>query len=305
MSYPLTDYIVRFYNYRCNLYMVLQTEQQKYEWELIYNYVIPIGVVIIALFILYRLVRIFLYFYATKFKKPIISHIYFKLSKLNPKQRSILKSEYSFFRKLSEKQQRYFEHRVASFIKNTEFIGKQELVITEEMKVLIAATSTMLTFGFNKYLLDIIRTVIIYPKAYYSQINEAYHKGETNPQLKAIVFSWEDFKQGYKIGDDNLNLGIHEFGHAIHINASINGNLNSMIFNNGFDSLTTYLQNNQPIRENLIASKYFRTYAYTNHYEFFAVLLENFIETPAEFKSQFPELYKYMREMLNFKFAGY
>ncbi len=30
----------------------------------------------------------------------------------------------------------------------------------------------------------------------------------------------------------------------------------------------------------LIGSKYFRAYAYTNQYEFFAVLLENFIETP-------------------------
>lgn len=285
--------------------MFLQTEQEKHEWELIINYVIPVSVFIISLFILYRLIKIFQFYYALHYKRPIYNHFYFNLDKLTPAQRSILKKEHSFFRKLSHKDQRYFEHRVATFINEHKFIGRQELVVTEHMKVTIATTAIFLTFGFKKYLLDIVETVIIYPKKYYSQISETFHKGETNPQLKAIVFSWEDFKQGYKIGDDNLNLGIHEFGHAIHLNASINNDISSLIFNQGFKKLTTYLQNNETVRLNLIASKYFREYAYTNQFEFFAVLLENFIETPIEFKSQFPELYNYMKQMLNFKFAGY
>lgn len=163
----------------------------------------------------------------------------------------------------------------------------------------------MLTFGFRNYLIEIIETIIIYPKAYYSKINETYHKGETNPKLKTIVFSWEDFKHGYHIGDDNLNLGIHEIGHAIHLNAFNKNDISSFIFNNGFKELTDYLQANEDVRQDLIDSKYFRAYAYTNHFEFFAVLLENFIETPIAFKSQFPELYKYMRQMLNFKVVEY
>lgn len=284
---------------------MLQSEQELIEKEIIYNYVIPIGVIIIVLFIVFRLFRVFHFFYASYFKKPLFIHNYFKLNKLSNIQRSILEEEHSFFGKLPKRDRVYFEHRVAIFIKEHKFIGKQELVVTEQMKIVIAATATMLTFGFKKYLLEIIETVIIYPKSYYSQINEAYHKGETNPQLKAIVFSWEDFKQGYEIGNDNLNLGIHEFGHAIHLNASRNNDVSSIIFNKGFEKLTTYLQNHQDVREQLIASKYFRAYAYTNHFEFFAVLLENFIETPLEFKAQFPELFKYMKQMLNFKFAGY
>ena len=54
----------------------------------------------------------------------------------------------------------------------------------------------------------------------------------------------------------------------------------------------------------LIGSKYFRAYAYTNQYEFFAVLLESFIETPLEFQARFPEFNNYMRQMLNFRFRG-
>jgi Mlc titration factor MtfA (ptsG expression regulator) len=50
----------------------------------------------------------------------------------------------------------------------------------------------------------------------------------------------------------------------------------------------------------LVNSDYFRVYAYTNQVEFLAVIFEHFFETPKLFKSQFPELYNYVREMINF-----
>ena len=285
--------------------MEFKTEQEIFESEMISNYLVPIGVFIIALFILYRLLLIFQFYYVSIYKKPVFSHVYLRPQKLSPLQDAILRKESTFFNRLDAKEQLYFKHRVASFIKDKEFIGNEKLVVTEQMKVSISATAIMLTFGFKNYLLELIETVIIYPKTYYSEINGTFHKGEINPQHKVIVFSWEDFKHGYKIGDDNLNLGIHEFGHAVHLNASKNNDVSSLIFNSGFKNLTDYLQNNENVRQRLIASKYFRTYAYTNQYEFFAVLLENFIETPLEFKTQFPNLYKYIKQMLNFKFAGY
>ncbi len=252
--------------------------------------------------------RFYIFFeqqYALKYNKPFFLNAIVFHKRLSDNQLRVLKSEFSFYNRLNNKEQEIFRHRVAVFIKSKSFVGRGGIEITDEMKILLASTTIMLTFGFRDYLIDLIETIIIYPEAYYSQINETFHKGETNPQLSTIVFSWKDFKHGYKIGDDNLNLGIHEFGHAIHLNAFKNDDISSVIFMQGFENLTTYLQNNETVRLNLIASKYFRAYAYTNQYEFFAVLLENFIETPLEFKTQFPMLYKYMKQMLNFKFAGY
>jgi Mlc titration factor MtfA (ptsG expression regulator) len=46
---------------------------------------------------------------------------------------------------------------------------------------------------------------------------------------------------------------------------------------------------------------YFRLYAYTNQYEFIAVILEYFFETPREFKQKLPELYGMVKKMINFK----
>ncbi len=55
----------------------------------------------------------------------------------------------------------------------------------------------------------------------------AYHKGEFNPKIRAMVMSWEDFEKGFRIADDNRNLGIHEFMHAMQLEAKQSKDLDS------------------------------------------------------------------------------
>ncbi len=252
--------------------------------------------------------RFYIYFeqlYADKYKKPFfVNYITFQ-NRLSKPQRHILERKFTFYLKLKPKEKTIFRHRVATFIKDKEFVAREGLELTDEVKTLISATAMMLTFGFKDYLVDLISTVVVYPKPFYSKTNDAMHKGEMNPQFGTIVFSWEDFKEGYDISNDNLNLGVHEFGHAIHLNSFKNDDISAMIFSDGFEDLKSYLKDNEPIRQELIQSKYFRAYAYTNQFEFVAVLMENFIETPQEFKARFPEVYRYVKQMLNFDFAGY
>ncbi|MBC2844469.1 zinc-dependent peptidase [Winogradskyella flava] len=266
---------------------------------------ITILLIVLALVILRRFIIYVEQIYALKYKKPFFRNIILVKNQLTDNQLKLLEKEFTFYKNLSDKEQAVFRHRVATFIKNKKFIGRESLVPNDEIRTLISATAVMLTFGFRKYLIDLIEKIIIYPEAYYSTLNDTYHKGEINPQMNAIVFSWKDFQEGYHIGDDNLNLGIHEFGHAIHLNAFSKDDISSLIFQTGFKNLTDYLQQNQAVRQDLIDSKYFRAYAYTNHYEFFAVLLENFIETPNQFRTHFPELYSFVKQMLNFKFARF
>ncbi len=59
---------------------------------------------------------------------------------------------------------------------------------------------------------------------------------------------------------------------------------------------------NAVFREQLIQSEYFRIYAFTNQFEFLAVILENYFETPLEFQKRFPDLYKKVGLMLNMKY---
>ncbi len=242
--------------------------------------------------------------YVLKNKKPYFVHFYTFMRKLNPQQNDILKNQFSFFNKLSEKDKTFFEHRVASFINDKDFIGRG-IQITEEMKILVASTAVMLTFGFRDFYIGLIQKIVVYPEKFYSKTNNNYHKGEFNPKLKALVISWADFKTGYEKPKDNINLGIHEFVHAIHLNSLNERDISSTIFTDTFEELTELLSKNQSLREELTQSHYLRNYAFTNQFEFLAVTIETFIETPQDFKLQFPEVYFKIRQMLNFDFAGY
>ncbi len=270
------------------------------------------GKLIIGLFFFLLLIVLFNFMfkmaemaYVIRKKKPYYIFNPFFLKSLDSKQQHILVSKFDFYKKLKPKHRGYFEHRVISFIKDKKFVGRDGLQITEEMRILIAATAVMLTFGFRDFYIGLIDNIFIYPKEFYSTTNQQYHKGEFNPKLKTLVFSWKDFEEGFDTTNDNVNLGIHEFAHAIHLNSFKERDVSSTLFADSFKELMTLLSTNELLRNSLIESRYFREYAYTNQYEFVAVIIETFMESPAEFRSQFPEVYHKTKQMLNFNFAGY
>lgn len=280
---------------------LLVIEQFTLGGKIIISFFFAILLALILSFVL-KMIEIL---YVMKYRKPFYVHFPFFLTQLSQEQKKILLNDFAFYNRLSSKHKRYFEHRVASFIKDKEFVGRETLQVTQEMELLISATAVMLTFGFRDYYIGLISTIFIYPETFYSTVNDAYHKGEFNPRLEALVLSWSDFKKGFHIKDDNLNLGIHEFTHAIHLNSLKERDISSTLFSDSFKELTALLATDDSIRKQLVDSAYFRTYAFTNQFEFVAVIIENFIETPQEFQSQFPEIYFKVKQMLNFNFAGY
>lgn len=260
---------------------------------------------VLAYVILYYTFKMIEMVYVLKHKKPLYNHFYLRLKLLNEKQKRILKQQFTFYNKLTKKEQGYFEHRVASFINDKDFIGRDELVISEDIKILISATAVMLTFGFRDFYIGLISKIVVYPNAFYSNTNKAFHKGEFNPKLATLVISWEDFKKGFSNEKDNINLGIHELTHAIHINCLKERGVSATIFSDSFKELSDLLTSDESLRKKLMDSDYFRKYAFTNQFEFLAVLIENFIETPHTFKAQFPTVYSKVKQMLNFNVADY
>ncbi len=267
--------------------------------------ILLVFLVIMGGIIVNYLIRMLETAYVLKNMKPLYTHLYLFSRKLTKSQKSVLRRNFKFYNRLNDKHKRYFEHRVACFIKDKDFIGRQGFKITEEVKVMISATAVMLTFGFRDFYIGIISKIVVYPKAFYSKTNQTLHKGEFNPRLNALVLSWEDFIVGLDIENDNLNLGIHELTHAIHINSIKERDVSSTIFNDSFKELTKLLADNPNLRNKLVNSDYFRKYAFTNQFEFLAVIMETFIETPHEFRSHFPDVYNKTKQMLNFNFAGY
>ncbi|MBW1656964.1 zinc-dependent peptidase [Flavobacterium quisquiliarum] len=232
------------------------------------------------------------------FNKPLFIFWYPVLKKLDPEDKALLRREFSYYSNLSVKKKSYFEHRVESFIEYYNFEGKG-IEVTREMKLIIAGTYVMLTFGMRNYLLELFENIVVYPSVYYSTINQEYHKGEYNPRMKTIVFSWEDFLSGHET-KDNINLGLHEFTHVLHVHSRRSSYPGALIFHDEFTEIEKYFDQEE-LTNKLREKQYFREYAYTNKFEFLAVILEHFFETPEIFKIEFPELYKNVKTMINFR----
>lgn len=257
--------------------------------------------ILIALVLFFAtFITFFEFLYGRVFHKPFYVHYYPSPKNLTKHQYEVLYNEFPFYKKLNPKRRAYFEHRTASFIQEYEFIGREGFEVDERTKVLISATSVMLTFGMRTYLYKVFDKIIIYPSSYYSTVNETYHKGEFNPNMKAVVFSWEDFQTGLLYNNDNINLGLHEFAHVLNYQGLKNEDASSLIFARFFNKIRKEA-NHHPNRERLIASGYFRAYAFTNDFEFLAVVLEHFFETPDKFQSEFPELFYMVKRMINFR----
>jgi Mlc titration factor MtfA (ptsG expression regulator) len=236
--------------------------------------------------------------YQRNFKEPLIvfGHIFNK--KISETDKMILRNNCRFYRKLKPKYKIFFEHRVATFIDNTIF-SERDISITREMKLTIASVYIQLTFGMKNYLNRLIEQIIIYPNVYLSTHTGDYYKGEFNPRLKTVVFSWPDFKEGIDIENDNLNLGLHEFTHALHFATLKSEKPAHVLFNETLRSLFLSFSN-EALRQNLLNSGFLRAYAFENEYEFVAVLLEHFFESPEELKQKFPDVYLKVKQMINY-----
>lgn len=229
------------------------------------------------------------------YPRPKFVHFYLKKKRLPVTFRNYLEKEYKFYRELNYDMKRVFEHRVASFMEQKTFITRDGLILRHHMKLLISAAAVQVTFGLRHYLLDRFEQFFIYPKKFYSKVTKQWTLGETNPR-GAVVFSWEDFLFGMADDNDKLNLGFHEFAHALYVNEKIY-DLNPLFgkYYNVWMSEIKRIGKVDYIKEKNI----FRRYAFTNHQELFAVGVEVFFEQPQEFRNDLPRMYKILSLMLN------
>lgn len=236
--------------------------------------------------------------YALIFKKPLYVHFYLKLKKLPTSQLTILREHSPYFQNLTEKNQGSFEHRIVSFLSNYNFVARDGVIIDDKVKILIASGYVMLTFGMRKYLSRAFHSILIYPDAYHSVEEGQMHNGEFNPKYKAVVFSKKALIDSYENEVDNLNLAVHEFAHVLTYHSMKGKDVSSSIFSDQYQKIIksiTQFENAEKLKN----SDYFRIYAFANKFEFLAVALEHFFESPEQFEKEFPELYGEIRVMLN------
>lgn len=230
----------------------------------------------------------------------VVRPVNYRYIDLRPKtmdnsDKAILIKYFDFYNLLPQKSKKIFENRVVKFIDLKTFETRQDLALKREMEVLIAASAIQLTFGLKDYRMLHFERIIIYPDRYFSKSTNSYHLGEANAR-GIVVFSWKDFLKGYLVADDNLNVGLHEFSHALFLNY-FKGKKRDYYFDEHYhiwkeEGSVEFFK----IRK--YGCEYLRDYAETNMMEFFAVCVECFFETPKELKNKHPKIYHQLTKLL-------
>ncbi len=214
---------------------------------------------------------------------------------LSDDERAFLERVMPIYRNMTDSDRSQLERQVVWFLHNISFLGRDGLVVTDVMKLVIAANACLLVLKKPWPLFPNVKQVLLYPSAYYASEQRrdsaglvAYHdvvrQGESWPG-GTLVLSWHDVVQGCKLPEDGHNLVFHEFAHQLdQQTGSTTGTPalpnKSMYakwareFSRAFNMLKTNIAYGMP---NTI-----HQYGATNEAEFFAVVTETFLEKPDE-----------------------
>jgi Mlc titration factor MtfA (ptsG expression regulator) len=165
------------------------------------------------------------------------------------------------------------------------------------MKAIICCGASQLVFSLPAQSLTYFEKIIVYPDYYNSKYTHKRHKGEVNPGMRIIVFSWRGVMEGMDRADDGLNLMLHEFAHALWLEHKITQLKYTVLDEVGieeFESLAFAEMDKLRADE----THFFRRYAFESMEEFFAVAVENFFERSEMFFTQLPHLYNVLAKIL-------
>lgn len=219
--------------------------------------------------------------------------------------RSILKKRLPFFHALPADLQLQLKRHIQIFIDEKDFVGCNDLTVTDDIRVTIAAQACLLLLNRKTDFYPKLRQILVYPDAFIvtNQRQDASgvvweHRnvlaGESWEQGK-IILSWKNTIEGAADPHDGNNVVIHEFAHQLdqedgHANgAPILQHRDdyrtwSSVFSHAFAELEEAATLGRPAL--------FSYYGATNPAEFFAVVTEVFFEQPIALYQQNSALYR-------------
>lgn len=208
-----------------------------------------------------------------------------------------------FLRGLTQSEITLLRQWVIIFLHDKQINGAQGQMVTEQMRVMIAAQACLLILQLD---LDYYRDwleIIVYPGKFILDLEYADEQGivHTGRMIASgecwlngpVILSWEDVantdnKQGY-------NVVIHEFAHKLDM---LNGAANGFpTLHHDMDPLawtTTFAKAFEAFCEQVDRGGEWviDPYAATSPAEFFAVLSEAFFVDPCKVKRHFPQVYQ-------------
>ena len=216
---------------------------------------------------------------------------------------AVLAEKVVFYRVLSDDNKRVFEQRCLLFI-NTTRIEAGAFDVSDEDRLLVAASAVIPVWGFPKWHYFNLTAVFLLPGAF----NERFECGQpdsyiigmvgTGPMEGKMALSRPHLHLGYQNSRDKQNVGIHEFVHLVDMMDGVCDGKPERFHK--FDSLLTWSDFIQYKMQLITEGKSnIRDYGATNQQEFLAVASEYFFERPEMLKRKHPKLFAALTQFYN------
>jgi len=201
-----------------------------------------------------------------------------------------------------------FEGLVRTFLAEKEFVGCNGLVITDEIRVTIAAHACLLLLGRPGRIYDELRSILVYPSTFWVNDEVEDEAGIVMPRRRElsgeswdshrIILSWEDVAESGAMPADGYNVVLHEFAHYLEaeglgLAAGQSAAMRTMSswlaeLRAEYARFVGALEHDDAV--------FLDPYAAEDEAEFFAVSTEDFIERPRSFREASPAHYRLLTE---------
>lgn len=209
---------------------------------------------------------------------------------------------------------------VQVFLAEKPMIGCAGLVVTDAMRVIVAAQACLLQLGRRNHFFPALTQILLYPNAFIVQRTEAAGAGLQRDVQRVllgeswsqgqVILSWEDVLAGAADPDDGHNVVVHEFAHQLDQEKGVaNGApplprrasraLWAQVLGQAFERLRAQVQGAQEIQGQGQRAGHERTqeplidaYGASDPAEFFAVVCEVFFERPEALAQAEPALFE-------------
>lgn len=221
-----------------------------------------------------------------------------------PEWRTILDNNVSLYKILPDSLREELHGCINIFLHEKEFIGQDDLVITDEIKLTVAANACLLLLNGEQRFFPDFTSIILYPGTYVArqtsydgvtQMHETSKRAGESWVRGPIVLSWSDTLHGSRDAKDGHNVVIHEFAHKLDEQS---GAMNGLPL---LRESSHYQEWNRVLSEEFFAlqqraserkNKVMDDYGTVSPPEFFAVATESFFEKPRQMKKKLPDLYE-------------
>ncbi len=215
---------------------------------------------------------------------------------LTEPQRKLLRERAPWSESFHDDEKERFELHLRRFLATKDFQGKDGIEVTEEMRVLVAATAARLSRNIGDDVYDRLDTIIMHDSAVFAC--EDHVILGTASTYGVVDLSWNAVTHGLDDTSDGHDTALHEFAHIIDMaDGDVDGTPDLHRVRD-YHSWTAALSGQYlalrekvekgPLKKNSVL----RAYGATNEAEFFAVACEAFFERPFELRDHAPDLYR-------------